>query len=69
MATTAATDEDFIFLARKLREALDEGAKRSVTLTVIISPDKLEVFIGAGRGQHWRRQPKINEVAKGDSFR
>jgi len=51
-----ASDADFTFLARKLREALDaSGGRRTVTLTIVISPDALQVYLGDARGQHWRK--------------
>jgi hypothetical protein len=55
-APHVASDADFTFLARKLREALEaSGGRRTVTLTVVISPDNIQVYIGDARGQHWRK--------------
>lgn len=52
-----AADDDMIFIARKIREALDTSAagRRTVTLTLVISEDQINCFIGNTRGQHWRR--------------
>ncbi len=58
-ASRPAHDPDMVFLAQKIREALDTAARgrRIVTLTIVISDDQLSAFIGDGRGQHWRRPP------------
>lgn len=56
-APRPTADEDMVFIARKIREALDTSAasRRTVTLTLVISDDQINCFIGNGRGQHWRR--------------
>jgi hypothetical protein len=64
-----ATDDDFIFLAKKLREALNAAERATVTLTVVISPERIQVFLGDGRGQHWRKSDQLNGVAKRESVR
>jgi len=58
-AARPAHDPDMVFIARKIREALDAASsgRRCVTLTIVITQDELTAFIGDGRGHHWRRPP------------